>query len=391
MEMATALALAVPGIGRAAEPESPRDQYDTCLAAIRATTESERMNLAVKYTNTLNTLRMMAQRNGDLARLKAAVAEIARFASERTPPAGDQTPPEIRQLGEALSRSTRWLELREATNLYQQAVLYDRALDAQERKLTQEGKIDAATAVEDERKALAASETYIHTKALLAGTAPAGAPPAHPARPDSPPAAAAPEGRTVNLLARIDPKRDAVAGTWTLRQDRLCSEKKIDYVRLQIRYPLPREYDFRIVFTVEDGYGTQGGGQVAQLLARDSRAFTWIMGARVGEYMAFEKIAGAKADAIANPTRTRRKPVLSKSVQHTSVVEVRDGEVRAQLDGELVAKWKTDYSDLESIDSWKLRGPPQLGVGSYNTAIAIEKLELVEISDPRGATKPGVR
>lgn len=143
-----------------------------------------------------------------------------------------------------------------------------------------------------------------------------------------------------------------------------------------------------MVFHFDEGYGPDQGGQVVQLLARGDCAFQWIMGAQMGEYMAFELVNGANAAEAANPTSTRRKPVLKKGVAHTSVVEVRNGGVRAFLDGALAADLKTDYANLRPVRTWLMPGPPCLGVGSHKTPLVIEQLDVVEVSGPGTIVPP---
>ncbi len=66
-------------------------------------------------------------------------------------------------------------------------------------------------------------------------------------------------------------------------------------------------------------------------------------------------------------------------VTQTSLVEVRKDGVKAYLDGKLISQWKT-YSDLSMNSSWSLRDEKRLGIATYKTAIAFQKIEVVEIS-----------
>jgi hypothetical protein len=83
---------------------------------------------------------------------------------------------------------------------------------------------------------------------------------------------------------------------------------------------------------------------------------------------------------------------LKKNVTYTSLVEVRNDGLKAYLNGEMVAQYKTDYKDMDIIPHWKLPDPMLLGVGSWLTAMVIEKLEVREVTGKgtftRGAPSP---
>src|SRR5206468_8018551 len=51
---------------------------------------------------------------------------------------------------------------------------------------------------------------------------------------------------------------------------------------------------------------------------------------------------------------TNRKKGISADTKHTSLVKVRDREVSAYLDGELLSTYTTDYSDLDAPKAWNL-------------------------------------
>jgi hypothetical protein len=56
----------------------------------------------------------------------------------------------------------------------------------------------------------------------------------------------------VNLLSLVSPPQDATAGTWTLANGVLTSDKASP-ARIEFPYRPPVEYDLRIVFTRNDG------------------------------------------------------------------------------------------------------------------------------------------
>lgn len=154
--------------GGIADLETTRFQYDAGITAVHsARLEAERA-LSNQYTNTLHSLRVRAQNAGDLDTVKQLIAEKARFDAERRAPVAQPALPELRNLALALGRRLREIEVKEATDTIRQAQQYEATLSALQTALTRQGKIDEASAVQNERKALAASETYLQAKATIA-------------------------------------------------------------------------------------------------------------------------------------------------------------------------------------------------------------------------------
>jgi hypothetical protein len=152
--------------------------------------------------------------------------------------------------------------------------------------------------------------------------------------------------KAINLLALVDPKRDAKAGTWALEDGGLAVQSGDDS-RIRLPYRPPEEYDFRITFT------RQGGNEcVMQCLHAAGHSFRWRMGGWGNTIFGFGVIG--KDDADANATRVRVSSCLQNGTRHTSVVRVRKDGVEGWLDGKLITKWKTDYQDMGLLPNWGL-------------------------------------
>jgi formylglycine-generating enzyme required for sulfatase activity len=192
----------------------------------------------------------------------------------------------------------------------------------------------------------------------------------------------------INLLPLIDPQKDAAGGKWAWSGNTLVSDAAQNG-RIAIPYQPPQEYDYRLVFHHTKGYTPTDAGQVIQILSKNGRLFSWIMGAKKGEFIAFETIAGANSADPANPTIIQRKPALKKNVTYTSLVEVRNDGLKAYLNGELLAQHKTDYKDMGIVPHWNLPDPTLLGAGSWLTAMVIEKLEVREVTGKGTFTRGG--
>ena len=199
---------------------------------------------------------------------------------------------------------------------------------------------------------------------------------------DVPNVAAVTKSAIVNLIPLIDPQKDAVVGTWLLKDGVLVSDDSgalSGGARLQIPYHPPQEYDFRITFT-----RVGGDGDVTQILAAPRTAFAWKMGAVSNTIFAFDQTNSAKS----NSAVLKRAHCLQNGRKYESLVQVRKTGVKAFLDGALVIQWSTDYSDLSNPPAWKLRDDQCLGVASWNSPTVFDKIEIEEVTGSGTRTRP---
>jgi hypothetical protein len=179
-------------------------------------------------------------------------------------------------------------------------------------------------------------------------------------------------GRVVNLMPLIDPAQDAVDGTWTMEGGELLVSGD-GCNRLRIPYYPPAEYDFHIRFK-----RLKGNHDVCQMLRHAGRAFVWIMGAADNHLTLFANVNNNYNNSN-NPTMLNSDSVLENDQTHDSVVQVRKDFVAAYLDGKLVTRYPTDYSDLSMKDIWSL-GALGLGIGSYQDSDSFSVIEVVEVT-----------
>jgi hypothetical protein len=133
------------------------------------------------------------------------------------------------------------------------------------------------------------------------------------------PAAAAgpsPAG-AINLLPLIDTDKDSIDGTWTMAGGKLSSDGT-QCARIEIPYEPPAEYDFRIMFTREDG-----AGDVIQFMSKNRHSFSWTMGAGGNTTIGFGTIRGAWVVDPGYPHSVQMPAVLTNGKLHTSLVQVR--------------------------------------------------------------------
>ena len=178
----------------------------------------------------------------------------------------------------------------------------------------------------------------------------------------------------INLLRFIDPAKDSVAGGWSFREGKLWSDNT-RFGRLEIPYEPPAEYDFRIVFTRHEG-----SGDAQQFLTRSKKAFVWSLGAGSGPFFAgFGAYRNIWVDQAGNPWSAPLPEGLSNGRTYTSLVQVRKDGAKGFLDGRLIKELKS-FDDLSNHALMNLRSESVLGVGSYQSIVSFQKIELVEVS-----------
>jgi hypothetical protein len=184
----------------------------------------------------------------------------------------------------------------------------------------------------------------------------------------SPTAVAAPAANAVNLLALVDPAKDAAEGKWSLENGALVVVPG-KYSVLQLPYAAPSEFDLRITFTRNDG-----DGPINVLLAARKKAFGFALDVK-GEAR-FERVANKIAKD--NPTSV---PVeLVNGRRYALTVQIRRDAIRAMLDDKLLTQWKTDYKDLARYAVWKMPDDSLCGLGANAAKVTFHSVELIPVS-----------
>jgi hypothetical protein len=180
-------------------------------------------------------------------------------------------------------------------------------------------------------------------------------------------------GRVVNLFPLIDVANDAVEGRWRFDQGRLVADAT-RFARIHVRYDPPPEYDFRIEFV-----RLQGQNDVTQMLDMNGQRFAWQMAGEGGKLWGFDGVMG-------RIMQVKGPPRIHNGQRHTSVVQVRRGEVSAYFDGQLVSRVQTMSSDLTLPRRWSLFGARGLGLGTCVSPTVFYSAEVTELGDAKPAT-----
>lgn len=182
-----------------------------------------------------------------------------------------------------------------------------------------------------------------------------------------------------SLLGSIETQPTAPAGKWSKSNDGLHVDATAG-ARLSLPFEPKGEYDFRVTFTRRSGVHSialifpQGSGRAA------FEVDAW------GEHLAgIQNVAGKSIRD--NPTR-KTGMELENGRQYTMTVEVRKNEVRGLLDGQVVATYKGDGSDLALSDLWALPDMGKLAIGAWESSTTFHRIEVRPVSGTAVAAAP---
>ncbi len=171
--------------GYAQELKTFQEVYRKNSEEIRQGYQPKFTGLQQQYQQSLETLKAQVQGQGDLAKTKAAVAEIARFQKVKSLPAEADAGeiPEIKALQTAyVKQYTAW-EADLTAQLGTLAAKYEQALALLQKELVKAGKLDEATAVQAERvKEQSAVKDFIEQLAARKGSQETSVPGAEPSK-----------------------------------------------------------------------------------------------------------------------------------------------------------------------------------------------------------------
>ncbi|MCY3023194.1 MAG: PA14 domain-containing protein [Planctomycetota bacterium] len=179
----------------------------------------------------------------------------------------------------------------------------------------------------------------------------------------------------VDLLALVDPGRDAVAGTWVLKPGEGLYSDLGKHSRIEVPYQPPEEYDYKTVFTRRN---SPLSDCLVQLLSCKGRDFGYVLGGWRNTMAGFEDIGDKRCDM--NGSGACSPGWVTTGQRHTSVVQVRKDGLRAFLDGKLVSQWKTDYADMSTWREFKLRKTGVLGLATYEAEYCFHSAQLLEVT-----------
>ncbi len=183
----------------------------------------------------------------------------------------------------------------------------------------------------------------------------------------------------INLLPLIDPKKDAVEGTWVIENGALVSDRA-NRGRIEIPYHPGEEYDFRMVFERRDS-----GNETVQAFSRGGMSLAWLVGGWSGSVFGFEMVEGRRAND--NPTCVPNALVLKTGEKFESIIQVRKNGLKVISGGKVLVNYRTEFKNFTEGE-YKLRDALCLGVGSCSCVSVFHNLEVLEISGKGTFTRP---
>lgn len=192
---------------------------------------------------------------------------------------------------------------------------------------------------------------------------------------------------SINLLALIDPDRDADGDGWVLSDGHL--RNRIEPGRLshlQLPYSPPAEYDLTIRYRRLD----QMGGMVGVILPYD--------GTQVIAYLSYAAWAQKKMigfglvdrlgllDAL-NPTRVEISGGDSEEYLYHGIIQVRKNRIRIDYEG-TTSEWTPVAGDLSLEQAWQKVKPGTLALASGRGATVFEQVLLQPLSGAGEGRRP---
>lgn len=177
----------------------------------------------------------------------------------------------------------------------------------------------------------------------------------------------------VDLLKLIDPKRDAVVGTWTIVGEALSSPVGNEGARVQIPYAPPEEYDLTLVVTrksVVDG-ATVG-------LVAGGRQFAIVLDGWDPATSAIDFLDGKGGGT--NETTSKVGRIFTDDKPKTIHCAVRRDRLTVTADGKIFIDWKASYSRVSLSNLWTVPDKRTLFVGFYKTPLLFSKILLTPVS-----------
>lgn len=146
-----------------------RATYEQKVNVITETFAGKMALLDIQYEKGVNGLRPAFQKEGNLAKVKAVLAELERFQKENAVP--EQAVPggleEIRRMQVIYSEQALLLKVERAESIVTLSEQFDRALVQLQKALVQDGKIDEAVTVQEERQRVEQSEIFLASKGIV--------------------------------------------------------------------------------------------------------------------------------------------------------------------------------------------------------------------------------
>ena len=195
------------------------------------------------------------------------------------------------------------------------------------------------------------------------------------------PATPTPVGPSVDLLALVDPAKDAVKGTWRHQGSALASVERVSSGRIMIPLAPEGSYELQINFV-----RISGNDLVGVILPVASSTVTLHLGGWLGRASGLRLING-KGD-----NETVKASTLENGRQYSVNVKVlvddHEAWITVTLDGEPLIAWRGAPSALSLNTRWRLPLPGYLGLAHSETTVVFRSVRLRMLSGEARLLRP---
>ena len=177
------------------------------------------------------------------------------------------------------------------------------------------------------------------------------------------------KGEATDLLKLIDPKSDAVEGTWRLEGGKLTSPVS-GFARIHVPFKPPEEYVLSATVRRVDG-----NDNFAMGLIMGGHRFSVGIDSFNGTKTGMELINGQSIGRN-DTTKVTSGNLLKAGQKQQIMYTVRKNQVVVKCDDKVLIDWTGDPAKLTTHQFWAVPKPDQLFIGARSSTFEISKLEI---------------
>ncbi len=177
--------------------------------------------------------------------------------------------------------------------------------------------------------------------------------------------------KTVDLLKRIDLKRDLVSGDALLENGKLIFRSTVDS-RVTVVYEPPRNYDVQL-----DVLRTEKNGTLVFILILDGKQVAVMLDSFWMKVSGLTYVDGLDLDAVGNDSAYRH-PVLPLGEKMQVRCQIRGPRLKIDVGDKTILNWKGKNSRTSVPGNWATPNTKALMIGCH-TPFEVSRMELTEV------------
>ena len=191
-------------------------------------------------------------------------------------------------------------------------------------------------------------------------------------------------GKWIDLLAGVDPDKDAVKGTWRKDGGTLVIAGGTDWGRIELPVALAGGYELQIRFV-----RTSGDSTVAVVLPVASSVVALNLSPLGGKVSGLDQVRGKN---VADNETTVRPGTLENGRPYDLGIKVAlagaEARIEVTLDGKPYIRWQGPQSVLSVYQDWRVPHPGCIGLGTYFTVVEFQSARLRMLSGEARPLRP---